>query len=411
MDEFRYEGDSLVCEGVPLSEIADRVGTPTYVYSETMLERAVRRFDDAFSSVPHLVCYGIKANSNLNLLERFARWGIGFDAVSGGELFRAIEAGATPDRVILSGVGKTPEEIEFALESGVLFISAESRAEVATIGEVASGKGMIARVVLRTNPNVDAKTHPYISTGLRNHKFGIALDDATAIIRDASGTPGVDIVGIGCHIGSQITEIAPFEAAAAGIVALALEMKKHAPLDFLDFGGGLGVSYNGEVPPSVEQYADTLIRVSKGTGLTLVLEPGRIIVGPAGILLCRVIRKKTQGEKTFVIVDAAMNDLIRPSLYRAFHQVRPVKPRAGKEMVDLVGPICESTDFLAEGREIETLEPGDLVAVMTAGAYGWVLSSNYNSRPRSAEVLVRGGEYSTIRRRETYEDLIRLERA
>ncbi len=410
MDAFRYEGDALYCEDVPLEEIAARKGTPTYVYSETMLHRAVRRFDDAFSGVPHLVCYGIKANSNTHLLERFHRWGIGFDAVSGGELYRALTAGAPPERVILSGVGKTRDEIAYALGSDVLFISAESSAEVRTIGEVADDGSTEARIVLRTNPNVDAKTHPYISTGLRSHKFGIPVDDVARIVDEVRGMPRVRVVGLGCHIGSQITDIGPFEAAAREMVSLARALGRETPLEFLDFGGGLGVTYDGETPPSMEVYAETLIRLTRGTGLKLVLEPGRILVGPAGILLCRVVRKKTQGEKKFVIVDAAMNDLIRPSLYKAYHQVRPVRPRDGVEVVDLVGPICESTDFFAEGREIPTLEPGDLVAVMTVGAYGAVLASNYNSRPRGAEILVRGSEYSTIRRRETFEDLIRLER-
>jgi diaminopimelate decarboxylase len=313
--------------------------------------------------------------------------------------------------VIFSGVGKTPEEIALALESGVLFISAESDAEVRTIGEIAARKALDARVVLRTNPDVDARTHPYISTGLRNHKFGIPIEQVPKILTEASRMPRVRVVGLGCHIGSQITEIGPFEAAARGMVALARAMGEHAPLEFLDFGGGLGVDYTGEAPPSVEAYARTLIDASRGTRLKLVLEPGRVIVARAGILLCRVIRKKSQGEKTFVIVDAAMNDLIRPSLYKAFHEIRPVRPRDGREVVDVVGPICESTDFLAQGREVSTLESGDLVAVMTAGAYGAVLSSNYNSRPRGAEVLVSGKTYSTIRRRETFDDLIRLERS
>ena len=410
MDEFRYDGEGLTCENVSLGAIADTVGTPTYVYSQKILYDSVRRFDDAFATVPHLVCYGIKANSNLTLLRRFVEWGIGFDAVSGGELFRALQAGADRKRIILSGVGKTRDEIQYALDRDLLFVSVESRAELETIAEVAIETGRTARVVFRTNPDVDARTHPYISTGLKSHKFGVSFEDTPALVADAAAMPGVEVAGIGCHIGSQITDLGPFREAAGSIAGLASNlMDRGIPLKYLDFGGGLGISYDGELPPTPHVYAETLIGISRDLGLTLVLEPGRVIVGTSGILLCRVIRKKTQGKKQFVIVDAGMNDLIRPPLYGSFHGLRPVREREGTEVIDLVGPICESTDFLARDREVSRLEPGDLVAVMTAGAYGSALASNYNSRPRPAEVLVDGESFSVVRRRETYDDLIRLE--
>ena len=410
MDEFRYDGEGLTCENVSLGAIADTVGTPTYVYSQKILYDSVRRFDDAFATVPHLVCYGIKANSNLTLLRRFVEWGIGLDAVSGGELFRALQAGADRKRIILSGVGKTGDEIQYALDRDLLFVSVESRAELETIAEVAIETGRTARVVFRTNPDVDARTHPYISTGLKSHKFGVSFEDTPALVADAAAMPGVEVAGIGCHIGSQITDLGPFREAAGSIAGLASNlMDRGIPLKYLDFGGGLGISYDGELPPTPHVYAETLIGISRDLGLTLVLEPGRVIVGTSGILLCRVIRKKTQGKKQFVIVDAGMNDLIRPPLYGSFHGLRPVREREGTEVIDLVGPICESTDFLARDREVSRLEPGDLVAVMTAGAYGSALASNYNSRPRPAEVLVDGESFSVVRRRETYDDLIRLE--
>lgn len=411
MDEFRYHDGSLECEDLSLEAVADAVGTPTYVYSQKMLRESVERFDGAFADVPHLVCYGIKANSNLTLLRRFVEWGIGLDAVSGGELYRALQAGAAHERIILSGVGKTREEIRYALNTGILFLSVESRAELEMVSEVAVATGRTAPVVFRTNPNVDARTHPYISTGLRSHKFGIGFEEAPGLVREAAGMPGIRVAGVGCHIGSQITELGPFEDAARSIAALASELKDEGlPLEFLDYGGGLGISYNGESPPTPEAYADTLVDITGGLGLTLVLEPGRVIVGESGILLCRVIRRKKQGDKQFVIVDAGMTDLIRPPLYDAYHRLRPVREREGTERIDLVGPICESTDFLARERDVSRLEPGDLVAVMMAGAYGSVLASNYNSRPRPAEILVDGPTFTVVRRRESFEDLVRLEK-
>ena len=411
MDYFEYHDDVLACEGVGLEAIAESVGTPVYVYSQATLLRHVNVLNAAFGKTPHRLCYAVKANSNLTLLRRFVEWGTGFEVVSGGELFRVLEAGASPDSVILSGVGKTRDEIRHALDAGVLFLSVESQPELELISEIAVATGCSARVVFRINPDVDPRTHPYISTGLKRNKFGISLSDASSVIHAGTSLPGVTIVGIGCHIGSQITELDPFEEAIAGIVDLARDLVRQGiALEYLDVGGGLGISYDAEEPPSLEAYARTVRSVSEDLGLTLILEPGRVIAGNAGVLLCRVIRKKTHGDKRFVVVDAGMNDLIRPALYDSFHRLMPVRPREGKEIVDVVGPICESADFIAQDREINRLESGDLVAVMSAGAYGFSLASNYNSRPRPGEVLVDGDSFSVVRRRETYEDLIRLER-
>ena len=410
MHFFDYREGELCCEEVRLSTIAEQVGTPVYVYSQRTLKRHVGVFDGAFADTPHLVCYAVKANSNQTVLRRFADWGLGFEAVSGGELFRALEAGASPDRVIFSGVGKTSDEIRFALDAGILFFSVESHSELELISRVAKEKGTIAPVLFRTNPDVDPQTHPYISTGLRHHKFGIPLPEARRMYATARQMPGIEIVGIGCHIGSQITELAPFEQALVGITGLVADLSQDGfDLKYLDFGGGLGIPYADEEPPSPEAYGQVVRRATDGLDLTLVLEPGRVIVGNAGVLLARVLLRKSQGTKQFAIVDAGMNDLIRPALYGSFHNLMPIQPRKEREVVDVVGPICESSDFLAQDREMERLEPGDLLAIMSAGAYGFSLASNYNSRPRPPEVLVDGDKFTVIRRRETYQDLIRLE--
>lgn len=411
MHYFEYNDDRLACEGVGLETIAESVGTPVYVYSQATLRRHVRVLGEALGDTSYRLCYAVKANSNLTLLRRFVEWGTGFEVVSGGELFRVLEAGASPNAVIFSGVGKTRDEIGYALETGVLFLSVESRPELELISEVAVRTGRSARVVFRINPDVDPRTHPYISTGLQRNKFGISLSDASSIIDAATSLPGVSVVGIGCHIGSQITELGPFEEAIAGIVDLARDLQSQGvDLSYLDVGGGLGIKYDAEQPPSLEAYAGTVRGASEDLGLTLILEPGRVIAGNAGVLLCRVIRKKTHGGKRFVVVDAGMNDLIRPALYGSFHRLMSVRRREGREVVDVVGPICESADFIAQDREVDRFESGDLMAVMSAGAYGFSLSSNYNSRPRPAEVLVDGDSFSVVRRRETYEDLIRLEK-
>ena len=412
MHYFEYRDGALACEEVPLETIAESVGTPTYVYSQRTLYRHIRVFDGAFDSVPHQVCYAVKANSNLTLLRRFREWGIGFEVVSGGELFRVLEAGAIGSQIIFSGVGKTRDEIAYALQSGVLFLSVESRAELELISAVAHSRRESAPVVLRTNPDVDPQTHPYISTGLRHHKFGIPLGDASELIRMAAQLGGIDVVGIGCHIGSQITDLSPFREALVGVTALARKLiADGAGLQYLNFGGGLGIAYHAETPPAPDQYAEAIIDATRGLELKVVLEPGRVIVGNAGLLLCRVVRTKDQGDKRFVVVDAGMNDLLRPALYKSFHSLKPVRVRDGSEVVDVVGPICESTDFFAQDREVSPMEAGDLLAVMSAGAYAFSLASNYNSRPRPAEVLVNGDTFEVVGRRETYDDLLRLERS
>ena len=413
MHHFEYRDGLLHCEEVSLQRIAAEVGTPAYIYSERTLLRHVRVFDEAFAGIPHQICYAVKANSNIHILRRFAEWGTGFEIVSGGELFRVLKAAGNAKKVIFDGPGKTSSEIQFALESDILFLNVESASEADQIAGIARSMGKRARVSIRTNPNVDPKTHPYISTGMKKHKFGVGLPEARELYLRLKDVPEIDLVGVTCHMGSQITQLSPFEEALASIGGLIGELKsKGIHLRYLDFGGGLGISYNGEEPPSPACYAAAIIGATKNLGVTVVLEPGRVIVGNAGILLTRVVVRKNQGDKQFVIIDAGMNDLIRPPLYGSHHNIWPVREAGEKttrETVDVVGPICESADFIAQDRELPKFATGDLMAVMSAGAYGFSLSSNYNSRPRVAEVLVTGNSYDVIGRRETYEDLIRLE--
>src|SRR3989441_1705923 len=410
MHHFHYQDGELYCEEVLLSRIAADMGTPVYVYSERTLERHVHVFDEAFQSVPHIICYAVKANSNIIILRRFADWGTGFDIVSGGELFRVLRAGGSPEKVIFAGVGKTPEEIRYALDADILFFNVESSAEMELIQRIAGDAGKRARISIRANPDVDPRTHPYISTGMQKHKFGVSLPEARELYRNTRGLANIEVVGVQCHLGSQITEMGPFEEALRSLRQFVLELKSDGvALKYLDFGGGLGISYNQEEPPSPEVYARAVAKATKDLGLTIVLEPGRVIVGNAGILLTRVLLKKNQGAKKFLVVDAGMNDLIRPALYGSHHQLWPVRQRSEKEIVDVVGPVCESADFLAKDREVALLEPGELLAVMSAGAYAFSLSSNYNSRPRAAEVLVTGETYRVIRRRESFDDLVRNE--
>jgi len=412
MHYFQYQAGELYCEEVPLARIAADMGTPVYVYSERTLERHVRVFDDAFRSVPHLICYAVKANSNINILRRFAEWGTGFDIVSGGELFRVLRAGGSAEKVIFAGVGKTADEIRYALDTNILFFNVESSAELELIHSIARDAGKKARISIRANPDVDPRTHPYISTGMQKHKFGVSLPEARALYRNTRGLSNVEVVGVQCHLGSQITEIGPFEEALASLRQFVLELQSDGvALKYLDFGGGLGISYSTEEPPSPAVYGETVAKATKDLELTIVLEPGRVIVGNAGILLTRVLLKKNQGTKKFLVVDAGMNDLIRPALYGSHHQLWPVREQASQKMetADVVGPVCESADFFAKDRDVALLEPGELLAIMSAGAYGFSLSSNYNSRPRVVEVLVTGKTYQVIRRRETYQDLVRLE--
>src|SRR5881628_1233198 len=366
MDYFQYQAGELYCEEVPLARIAADVGTPVYVYSERTLERHVRVFDEAFQSVPHLICYAVKANSNINILRRFATWGTGFDIVSGGELFRVLRAVRSAEKVIFAGVGKTPDEIRYALNTNILFFNVESSAELELIHTIAREAGVRARISIRANPDVDPRTHPYISTGMQKHKFGVSLPEARELYRSTQKLSNIDVVGVQCHLGSQITEMGPFEEALASLRQFILELKSDGvALKYLDFGGGLGISYSTEEPPSPAVYSEAVARATKDLGLTIVLEPGRVIVGNAGILLTRVLLKKNQGAKKFLVVDAGMNDLIRPALYGSHHQLWPIRKRADKEIVDVVGPVCESADFLAKDREITLLEPGELLAVMS----------------------------------------------
>ncbi|HJZ86728.1 MAG TPA: diaminopimelate decarboxylase [Polyangia bacterium] len=416
MHHFEYKNDALHCEEVPLGEIAAAVGTPCYVYSLATLERHLRVFDQAFASRKHLICFSVKANGNLALLAALARRGAGFDIVSGGELYRVLRAGADAKKVVFSGVGKRDDEIEYALESGILLFNVESHDELGAIDRLAGRLGVKAPISLRVNPDVDAETHPYISTGLKKNKFGIPFARAREEYRFARGLPNLVIRGIDCHIGSQLTKVAPFRDAVARVAQLAQELTADgAQLAYLDVGGGLGIPYKeDEPPPPPAEYARAVLDAVtpfEGMDLTLVFEPGRVIVGNAGVLLTRVLYLKEGEIKKFVIVDAAFNDLIRPAFYDSYHAIRPVRRHPGGRMVaDVVGPICETSDFFAHDRELEPPpQTGDILALMSAGAYGFSMSSNYNSRPRAAEVLVSGNRYAVVRRREELEDLVRGE--
>ena len=411
MHHFQYKGNDLYCEDVAIEKIAKEVGTPFYLYSKETLEHHFKVFDNAFSDVPHITCYAVKANSNLAILDIFGRLGGGADIVSGGELFRALRSGMSPDKIVYSGVGKKAEEIDFALKSDILMFNIESSQELEVINQRAEKLGKKARISIRINPDVDPKTHPYISTGLKKSKFGIDIKKARSEYRRARELKNIEVVGVDCHIGSQITEIGPFKDAVRKIKELVVTLTSEGfAIKYLDLGGGLGISYNAEEPPLPLEYARTIIEEVRGLGCTLILEPGRLLVGNAGILVTKVLYTKDAEEKSFVIVDAGMNDLIRPSIYGSFHFIQPVKKEERKDvMVDVVGPVCESGDFLAKERQMPEARQGELLAVMSGGAYGFAMASNYNSRPRVAEVLVQGDRYHIIRKRETFEDLIRLE--
>ena len=410
MDHFTYRNFDLCCEQVSLRSLAADIGTPAYVYSKAALLESYRAYDDAFAEVPHVVCYSIKANANLGVLATLARAGAGADIVSGGELFRALHAGFPPSRIIFSGVGKTRDEMRDALEAEILMFNVESLSELRTLDEVARELGVRAPVALRVNPDVDPQTHPYIATGLKTSKFGIPFAQALEAYEEAASLKGVEVVGADMHIGSQLTKAAPFADAVARLASLVKALRERAiAIRTVDVGGGLGIRHREETPPTHREYAMALLPALRELGVTVLLEPGRSIVGNAGVLLTRVLYRKDTGNKKFVVIDAAMNDLIRPPLYDSYHEVRPVsEARLGSptEKVDVVGPICESGDFLAKDRELARTEEGDLLAVMSAGAYGFAMASNYNTRPRAAEVLVDGNRYTIVRRRETYEDLV-----
>ncbi len=412
MHYFHYKNKELSCEEVPLRRIARKVGTPFYLYSYRTLKRHFQAFDSAFAQAPHLICYSVKANSNLAVLRTFFNLGGGADIVSGGELMRALRAGADPRKIVFSGVGKKKEEIKYALDSNILIFNAESSQELITIDSAARKAGKVARIALRVNPDIDPLTHPYITTGLKKNKFGIDIKNSLQQYREARKLKNLEIVGVDCHIGSQLTEIKPFVDALKSIKDLIVQLKKEGiKISFLDLGGGLGITYNEEAPPHPKQYAKALLKELKGLKCTLILEPGRVLTGNAGILVTRVLYTKESEEKNFIVVDAGMNDLIRPSLYGAFQEIVPVKMRSANEIVaDVVGPICETGDFLARDRRLPRFRPGELMAVMSSGAYGFVMSSNYNSRTRAAEVMVSGKDFYVVRENESYEDLIRGER-
>ena len=404
---IRTRQNELYVEDVPLARIATDYGTPCYVYSKAMLVRAYGDFAAAFPERNILICYAAKANSNLAILNLFARLGAGFDIVSEGELHRVIVAGGDPRKVVFSGVGKRAEEMRVALEHNILCFNVESEPELLRLAEVARAMGKRAPVSIRVNPDVDPKTHPYIATGLKENKFGVAFDDARAIYRRASLLPAIEIIGIDCHIGSQITDVAPFADALDKVLALVDELASDGiALHHIDLGGGIGIQYKDEVPIALSHYAATLNARLKGRSYQLIFEPGRSLVGNAGLLLTRVEYIKRGGERRFAIVDAAMNDLIRPALYEAYHEVVAVAPREGEStmLYDVVGPVCESGDFLARERLL-AITPDDLLAVLSAGAYGSVMASNYNTRPRPAEIMVDGSSTHLIRARESVQDL------
>ena len=411
MNGFEYKGHELFVEDVPVRKIVSSVDSPVYIYSEKALREAYSSYQEAFQSHRTMIAYAMKANGNLQILSMLGKMGSGADVVSGGELFRARRAGIPSDRIVFAGVGKTEGEMREAIDAGILMFNVESSMELDRLSRVASSMGKVAPVALRVNPDVDPKTHPYISTGMKKSKFGIPVDQALEEYRRAARLPGIRIVGIHQHIGSQLTEISPFRDAFDRMVAFARLLKENGiEVSWLDVGGGLGIRYGNEKPPTPREVAHEILSRLEGLNVGIILEPGRSIVGNAGILVTEVQYLKETSVKMFYIADAGMNDLIRPSLYGAFHDLWPVikKPGNGKKG-DLVGPVCERGDFLVQDRELPPVEPGDLLAVMSAGAYGFAMASNYNARPRPAEVLVSGDRFSVIRARETYEDLIRGE--
>ncbi len=408
MHHFHYRDNELYCEDVPIQKIAAKVGTPLYLYSHATLKRHFIIFNEAFEGIDRLVCYSAKANTNLALLKLFANLGGGLDIVSGGELYRGLKAGFSPDRIVYSGVGKRVDEIDYALNTDIMMFNVESLEELAVINQRAGLLAKRAPVAIRVNPDVDPGTHPYISTGLEKNKFGIDTKTAIEGYKAASRLENIAVVGIDCHIGSQITEAKPFEDALKSLERLITELKSLGiKIKYLDMGGGLGITYDAESPPHPREYARAIIDSLKGIDLQLILEPGRVIVGNAGTLITRVLYRKTAPVKEFVITDAGMNDLMRPSLYKAFHAIQPVvKTVHAPIKADVVGPICESGDFLALDREIPDVKQGDLLAVMSAGAYGFTMSSNYCSRLRVPEVMVAEDRFYVVRARQTYEDLV-----
>jgi len=411
MDYFNYVENELHCEEIQIKEIAKEVGTPFYLYSCKTLARHFRVFDSAFEDVPHIVCFSAKANSNIAILKILADEGSGVDIVSGGELYRALKAGCAPGKIVYSGVGKREDEIDYAISKEILMFNVESSQELDTINARAAALGKRVRISLRVNPDVDPQTHPHISTGLKENKFGIDIERSLDEYRKARKLKNIDIVGVDCHIGSQITRLSPFIDTLDRLAKLINLLRDDGiEISYLDLGGGLGITYNEETPPHPTDYAKAIKERAKALNCILIFEPGRVIAGNAGILVTRVLYTKEKDDKNFIIVDAGMNDLMRPSLYDSYHSVKSVTRRERDETVsDIVGPICESGDFLVKDRMVERYERDELIAVMSSGAYGFSMSSNYNSRPRIPEVLVKDDRYYIIKKRETYEDIIRGE--
>jgi diaminopimelate decarboxylase len=409
---FEYRGRRLFCEEAALDEIAAQARTPCYVYSSRTILDRYAAYDEAFGDVPHTVCYAVKANSNLALLKLLAEAGSGFDIVSGGELFRVLKAGGDPGKVVFSGVGKTADEIDYALDRGIFGFNCESEPEIDLIDAIARRRGVRARVGLRVNPDVDASTHPYISTGQREHKFGIGISEVEDVYRRAMRHPGIVLESVSCHIGSQLLDTHPLLEAVRKMVELVDRLRAGGiSISHIDLGGGLGIPYRRtERGPEIDVFVARMCELLAGRQLHAMVEPGRSVVGEAGVLLTRVLFRKRNGNQEFVIVDAAMNDLIRPALYQSHHEIVPVVRDCAETIrADVVGPVCETGDFLARDREMPDMQSGDLLAICTAGAYGFVQASNYNSRPRPAEVLVDGSGWRIVRRRESYEDLIQPE--
>ena len=411
MHFFQYKKGELYAEEVPVREIAAKYGTPVYIYSASTLVRHFKAYDEAFDGKHHIICFALKANSNSAVIRLFAKHGAGADVVSGGELFRALKAGIPAKKIVYAGVGKTADEIRFALKSKILMFNVESENELREIDRIAADMKVRASIALRINPDIDPQTHPYISTGLKKHKFGIPIDDALEHYKFAKSLKNIAVVGIHKHIGSQLTKISPFVDALKRILILIDELAKSGiKIDFLDMGGGLGITSLDEQPPQPRDLAGQILPLLEGRDVTVVMEPGRSLVGNAGILVTKTLYLKEGEEKNFVIVDAGMNDLMRPSLYNAYHRIQPVvKTRRDTLIADVVGPICESGDFLAKDREIPKVKQGEYLAIMSAGAYGFSMSSTYNSRPRVAEVMVNGTKFALVRKRETYADLLRGE--
>ncbi len=411
MNFFPYRNQELYVEQVPIKKIAKEVGTPTYIYSHGALTHHFEEYKKALKKIDHLICYSMKCNSNLSILRSFLNLGSGIDIVSQGELFRALKAGADPKKIVFSGVGKTDEEMAYALKKKILMFNVESEQELIALDRVARKMKRKAPVAIRVNPDIDPKTHPYITTGMKKSKFGIQYEDAFRVYGKAASLKGIKIIGIDCHIGSQLTDVSPFVDALRRVLQLIDRLNRmDISIQYLDLGGGLGIRYQKESPPSPQKYINTLLKELKGRNLTLVFEPGRSLMGNAGILVTQLLYTKNRDNKSFQIVDAAMNDLIRPAFYNSYHEILPVhkKPRA-KQTVDVVGPICETGDFLATSRSLPRMEPGELLAVMSAGAYGFTMASHYNTRPKACEVLVKGKHFYVIRERETLADLLRGE--